>query len=311
MWWDGGESLDYVVFGIGFGATILVLGLLVRDIGPRLRYRKPSGEDGVFHAEELVAKVSWGRFCSALGAVLAILGMLFLLTTVVCMVLRLSDETGGWVMLGALAILVLLIAYWTWAFFDRFGSYGILPERQEEPEPAPLVQRPTLSERRPVPRNAPSAGNDRAASAEGAPDREAAETAVTESSADGDTPDADIATEETAPTSEPETSSSHGEGEDTPREPESGDDEADSSPLETPEERLAHLETPLDHGSAEGDLDIAAGGPRRPVPRPPRPSPQVGRSPQSNADPVNTSGAERPADGDEEGPTEDREQEST
>ena len=44
-----------------------------------------------------------------------------------------------------------------------------------------------------------------------------------------------------------------------------GETEPAPSPrLETPEERLAHTESPIDHGSAEGDLDLAASGPRRP-----------------------------------------------
>ena len=250
--------MDYVVFGIGFGATILVLGLLVRDIGPRIRYRTPANEGGVFHAEELVARVSWGRFCSALGAVLALGGLLFLVTTVVCMVLRLSDETGGWVMLGALAFLLVMMAYWTWAFFDRFGSYGILPEREEAPEqeePAPHgPERPALDEHD-VEGEAPStvAGANVSEPAEFETDEvTAAEEEVATAGSTGEEPH-----ESPAP------------GDDEPDSGEAGAEveETEEPPLETPEERLAQMETPIDHGSAEGDLDIAAGGPRRPAPR--------------------------------------------
>ncbi|HYH13209.1 MAG TPA: hypothetical protein VD789_12700 [Thermomicrobiales bacterium] len=264
--------MDYVVFGIGFGATILVLGLLVRDIGPRLRYRKPAGDDGIFHAEELVAKVSWGRFCGALGAVLAIGGMLFLVTTVICMVLRLSDETGGWVMIGSLAFIVLLLAFWTWAFFDRFGSYGILPEREEEQvvaAPPARVERPSVSERRPAAREAVTASEGGTpADADASTEEPAAEK-----------PAGDESTEEQADTSEEEMETSTDEATDTePR-------ENGETPLATPEERLAQMESPIDHGSAEGDLDIAAGGPRRPAPRPRR-VPARPQQPRSAADPA-------------------------
>ncbi len=144
--------MDYVVFGIGFGATILVLGLLVRDLGPHLRFRESADGDDVLHAEELVGKVAWTRFCVALGSVLAIAGALFVVATLVCMVLVLSDETGQWVMLGTLAAVLLVVLFWTWAYFDRFGSYGILPERRPEAEEPELVEavvtpRPTLTTR--------------------------------------------------------------------------------------------------------------------------------------------------------------------
>lgn len=137
--------MDYVVFGIGFGATLLVLGLVIRDFGPHVRHRKSTDPQGIFHAEELVARVSWSRFCGALGTMLAIGGALVLVATVVSMYFRLSDETGGWVMAGSLVTLIVIVAFWTWAFFDRFGSYGILPEkdqaisevtRPDEPPPA-------------------------------------------------------------------------------------------------------------------------------------------------------------------------------
>lgn len=127
----GGESLDYVVFGIGSGATLLVLGLVIRDFGPLVRHRASTDPDRVFHAEELVARVSWGRFCGALGAVLALGGTLILIATVICMYLMVADSTGGWVMAVSFLALMIVVAFWTWAFFDRFGSYGILPERDD------------------------------------------------------------------------------------------------------------------------------------------------------------------------------------
>ena len=231
--------MDYGVFGIGFGATILVLGLLLRDFGPRLRFRHARDGGDVLGAEELVAKVSWARFCTALGTVLALAGAAFLLITVVAMVFMISDDTGLWIMSSAFGALLIVTAYWTWAYFHRFGSYGILPERVE-PEPAFAEPR-----RAPEPtRTGPPAP---------APDDDHHEDESDEleppTSADLDD----------APDVEPddlEEDHEHAEHE---------GDVVDREPrLQTPEERLADAESPIDHGSAEGDLDLAASRPRRP-----------------------------------------------
>lgn len=237
--WDGGNSLDYVVFGIGFGATILVLGLLLRDFGPRIRFRRALDGGDVLGAEELVAKVSWTRFCTALGSVLALAGAAFLIITLVAMILVVSDDTGLWIMSSAFGVLLVVIAYWTWAYFHRFGSYGILPERAE-PEPA-------FSE----PRRAPQS---------------------TSANPPAPAPDDDFDDDESYEVESPASEDQGDEFED-----DSGDlaedlgatgiDEAktETEPrLQTPEERLAHAESPIDHGSAEGDLDLAVSGPRRP-----------------------------------------------
>ncbi|HEV2126988.1 MAG TPA: hypothetical protein VGR22_00020 [Thermomicrobiales bacterium] len=236
--------MDYVVFGIGFGATILVLGLLLRDLGPRLRYRRQANDDGVLPADVLVAKVAWDRFCNALGAVLAIGGILFLLITFVCIILAVSDDTGGWVMLSALAVFFLMVLYWTWAFFHRFGAYGILLERsaaEEEPEPEP-AQRPE-----------PMAGSEAGpvAVAPAADDAvEPQERVIVGPVLDqvASRPEAEheeVADEEAKiADSEPEAA-----------EPENGE----QTVVLTPEERLARHEEPLDHGSAAGDLDETPG----------------------------------------------------
>ncbi len=244
--------MDYVVFGIGFGATILVLGLLLRDFGPRLRFRSSRDGRDVLSAEELVGKVSWTRFCTALGSVLALAGAAFLLITLVSMILVVSDDTGLWVMAISYALLLIVMAYWTWAYFHRFGSYGILPERSE-PEPvSPRIQRQQPAEDDddigpPVP------WEDDA-------------TEVGPAAGEIDTAEAGSVSDDDEMVAEAD----EAEGLDTAAEEVEADPEeveADSAPtvrLETPEERIAHAESPIDHGSAEGDLDLAASGPRRP-----------------------------------------------
>ena len=230
--------MDYVVFGIGFGATLLVLGLLVRDLGPHVRFRRPTHPDGVFHAEELVARVSWSRFCGALGTVLAIAGVIFILITATCMVLMASDNTAGAVMLGSLTLLCVLMALWTWAFFDRFGSYGILPEREDAPAPPDTASPDSAS----------------TASVQPAQDSGPAKDIV---------PDQD----ETSPmTSDDDEADEPGDPSDTsPTDHSTPDNEPNDHVLPTPEERIAAA-PPIDHESLEAELDAPVhshGRPRR------------------------------------------------
>jgi hypothetical protein len=248
--------LDYVVFGIGFGATILVLGLLLRDLGPRIRYRR--GSNGVLPADVLVAKVAWDRFCNALGAVLAIGGILFLLATFVCILLTLSNDTGGWVMLASLAVFFLMTLYWTWAFFDRFGAYGILPERpvaEEVVEPVPAPRQARQPERTAAPNGgepAPARGAtvvigptlEETAGGERAEPEATAGVEIAEARSEGDEQAAGA-----------ESGAGGEEGADTGTQREAAADEA----VITPEERLARMEEPIDHGSAAGDLDTEPG----------------------------------------------------
>lgn len=221
--------MDYVVFGIGFGATLLVLGLLFRDLGPRVRFRRPSHADGVFHAEELVARVSWSRFCGALGTVLAIAGVLFVILTAICMVLMVSDGTAGGIMLGSLALLCVLMALWTWAYFDRFGSYGILPERDTEPAQ-------------------PAIGSPAGASANDTPAVDESGPAVHARGADG--PSTKTISDDSVMPTVIDGRQSH--------------DAQPHQPIQTPEERMASSASPLDHDSLEADLDTPMRANQRP-----------------------------------------------
>jgi hypothetical protein len=262
--------LDYVVFGTGFGATILVLGLLIRDFGPRLRYRTPADGEEVLHAEALVARVAWTRYSVALGSVLALAGVVVLIVTLTCILLVLSDSTGGWVMIATLAVLLLLIAFWTWAYVDRFGSYGILPERPVEPE-APVVVPTAVAVANPGIVGTIAPPSDRLVA------DEAGEGVCEEAPAEEGAvfvgplqPDAtDILPAGSIETSAPEAAADGAPPDETP------DDE---TRLETPEERLAHAESPLDHGSAEAELDIVSSPARS------RPSARLSsRSPERDA----------------------------
>jgi hypothetical protein len=105
----------------------------------------------VLKAEELVARVAWARFCSSLGAALAIGGFFLLIVTGIAMALRLSD-TAATIGVGlALLAIIVLMALWTWAFVNRFGLYGIVAERprkakqvrEPKPEKSPRESRPS------------------------------------------------------------------------------------------------------------------------------------------------------------------------
>jgi hypothetical protein len=270
--------LDYVVFGIGFGATILVLGLLLRDFGARLRFRKPRDGGDVLSAEELVAKVSWSRFCTALGSVLALAGATFLLITAVSMVLVVSDDTGLWVMGASFGLLLLLMLYWTWAYFHRFGSYGILPERVEKPEPTPAPIRQPAPARARVYAGPPAPAAPAEANSDDETEVPVAAGAAAETATTGNEAASDAETT-------PEPAEAAGERETPPAET-----EAETEPrLETPEERLASVESPIDHGSAEGELDLAVSRPRRPslraTARPATPGEDAAAEPRTYAGP--------------------------
>lgn len=127
--------MDYVVFGIGMGASLVLLGLAGRAVGPSLRYRRSSETGDVLKAEELVARIAWARFCSSLGAALAIGGVFLLIVTGVTMAIRI-DDTAAAVAVGlALLAIVVLMVVWTWAFVDRFGLYGIVAGEARVREP--------------------------------------------------------------------------------------------------------------------------------------------------------------------------------
>lgn len=251
--------MDYVVFGIGFGATILVLGLLLRDFGPRLRFRTARDGADVLSVEELVGKVSWTRFCTALGSVLALAGAVFLLITLVAMILVVSDDTGLWVMSTAYALLLVIMAYWTWAYFHRFGSYGILPERAEAEADASHNEDEEEAEEDSYAGPPLPWADDDTSDADVEVDADQIDEPVADHAEPmpeaGEVASGHVGDERDDVTGEELAGAQEGEGETEP---------APSPRLETPEERLAHTESPIDHGSAEGDLDLAASGPRRP-----------------------------------------------
>jgi len=83
--------VDFVVAGLGLGALIVVVGFVVRDLGPlvwRFISHRSSDED---NPEQTL----WNGLCQSISMVLTIAGAVILLATVVAIALGLSDHLGS------------------------------------------------------------------------------------------------------------------------------------------------------------------------------------------------------------------------
>ncbi|HEV2072810.1 MAG TPA: hypothetical protein VGR29_04125 [Thermomicrobiales bacterium] len=128
--------MDYVVFGTGYGATLMLLGWALRTFGPGARYQD-SGDGSVMGADAILARISWRRFAAALGSVIITAGASLILVTVALILINPGDETGALIALICFALILLAVAVWTWLYVGRYGTHGILPERREEPAVVP------------------------------------------------------------------------------------------------------------------------------------------------------------------------------
>lgn len=106
--------------------------------------------------ERLLAKLSWSRFMTGLGSVIATAGAALILITFITMIINPGDDTGGLVASIAFVLILIAAAVWSWLYVGRYGVHGILPERRDEssifrsrkekdvpveaPEPAPAPQ---------------------------------------------------------------------------------------------------------------------------------------------------------------------------
>ncbi len=114
--------MDYVLFGMGYGASLMLLGWALRTFGPQLKYsQSPQHEDSDF----LVERRFWVRFVQGLGGVIAIAGTTMVLMTFVVVLLNPNDDTGmtiSWAIWGFILAMVLI---WCWMYISRFGLTGI------------------------------------------------------------------------------------------------------------------------------------------------------------------------------------------
>lgn len=118
--------MDYVVFGTGYGATLMLLGWALRTFGPSLRYQDP--DQNVDHGIEFsVARTSWRRFAAALGAVVTTAGAVFVVVTFALILINPGNSMGAIIAWISFGLILLAVAAWAWVYVGRYGIYGILP----------------------------------------------------------------------------------------------------------------------------------------------------------------------------------------
>lgn len=134
---EWGYAVDYVVYGTGYGATLMLLGYAVRTWGPGWRFR--DGEADAYDRREFrTARSAWRRFTAGLGAVIATAGAALVLLTFILMLINPGDGIGSTIALSVTGLLLIAIAVWAWLFFTRFGPWGIvaMPNALGSYEPA-------------------------------------------------------------------------------------------------------------------------------------------------------------------------------
>lgn len=133
------ETLDYIVFGLGVGATLTLMGWSFRMWGPALRDRTSSSGETVLSGYELVNRMAWQRFCRSCGAVLAMFGLLVLAVTIVATILTLSNRTGSTIVLATFVACLVATLVWLGLFLHRFGSRGVVRPSIAQPDSVPAA----------------------------------------------------------------------------------------------------------------------------------------------------------------------------
>lgn len=122
--------MDYVVFGTGYGATLMLLGWALRTFGPGLRHSSSNG-DHVESGDRMLAKLSWSRYATGLGTLITTAGAVLILVTFVTMLINPGDDWGGMVAWISFGLILLAIAFWNWIYVGRYGVHGVVPERRD------------------------------------------------------------------------------------------------------------------------------------------------------------------------------------
>ena len=136
--------MDYIIFGIGTSASLVLIGWLLRDWGPRLRDRKPA-EDVILSASQLVVRMAWTRFCATCGMAMVLCGVLVMLVTIVVLFVAPGDRTATIATIAAFSTTALLMLTWTGLYLRQFGSVGVhRPVDKTTPAQAPVVADPVV-----------------------------------------------------------------------------------------------------------------------------------------------------------------------
>jgi len=122
--------VDYILFGAGTGASLAVIGWILREWGPRLRDGK-SDDEVIYSASELIDRMSWARFCASCGMAMVVAGTLILLATAVVTAWNPGDELAARILIGMYLFVSVLMLIWAFLYTRQFGTGGIY-------RPAPL-----------------------------------------------------------------------------------------------------------------------------------------------------------------------------
>lgn len=114
--------MDYILFGMGYGASLMLLGWALRTFGPTWKYADVVSDD---EADQIVRKRFWNRFIQGLGGMLAISGTIIVFLTFLIMLFNPDDGTGARLALVIWASIAAVVICWSWMYHSRFGSIGI------------------------------------------------------------------------------------------------------------------------------------------------------------------------------------------
>lgn len=127
--------MDYIIFGMGTGATLVLVGWLLRELGPRVRDRAPA-DDEVLSGGELVVRMAWARFCGTCGMALLLCGILILFLTGIMMAIAPEDGLASIMVLATFGVCVALMLVWTSLYLRQFGTIGVIRPKPEPVAPA-------------------------------------------------------------------------------------------------------------------------------------------------------------------------------
>lgn len=161
--------MDYIIFGIGSSATLVLAGWLLRDWGPRFRDRGPA-EDEILSASALVTRMAWARFCATCGMAILICGVLIMLATLGAAFGAPTDRAATIAVISTFGLAVLLMLIWSGLYLRQFGALGVIRPRTKLEKPKPAEK--------PTPEIATKPAPDVAASTIDQPEPSFAETAA-------------------------------------------------------------------------------------------------------------------------------------
>lgn len=114
--------MDYVLFGMGYGASLMLLGWALRTFGPQLKYSRPPLDDDV---DLKVEQRFWARFIQGLGGAIAIAGTTIVLMTFVVVLVNPDDSTGAQIAMAIWAFILVAMLLWCVMYVKHYGLTGV------------------------------------------------------------------------------------------------------------------------------------------------------------------------------------------